>query len=54
MCRKIPILEGEMTLGEFGRICFSDLTAQAAGKVMIKQGGDSIINIVSLPAHTTK
>ncbi len=29
------------------------LTAQSAGKVMIKQGGGSIINIASMSAHIT-
>jgi NAD(P)-dependent dehydrogenase (short-subunit alcohol dehydrogenase family) len=54
ICKNIPA--EEMTLEEWNQVVNINLTgvfltAQAAGKVMIKQGGGSIINTASMSAH---
>jgi NAD(P)-dependent dehydrogenase (short-subunit alcohol dehydrogenase family) len=54
ICKNIPA--EEMTLEEWNQVVNVNLTgvfltAQAAGKVMIKQGGGSIINTASMSAH---
>ncbi|MDR3337281.1 MAG: SDR family oxidoreductase [Treponema sp.] len=54
ICKNIPA--EEMTLEEWNQVVTINLTgvfltAQAAGKVMIKQGGGSIINTASMSAH---
>jgi NAD(P)-dependent dehydrogenase (short-subunit alcohol dehydrogenase family) len=54
ICMNIPA--EEMTLEDWNKVININLTgvfltAQAAGKVMIKQGGGSIINTASMSAH---
>jgi NAD(P)-dependent dehydrogenase (short-subunit alcohol dehydrogenase family) len=54
ICKNIPA--EEMTLEEWNQVINVNLTgvfltAQAAGKVMIKQGSGSIINTASMSAH---
>ncbi|MDR2476419.1 MAG: SDR family oxidoreductase [Treponema sp.] len=54
ICMNIPA--EEMTLDDWNKVIGVNLTgvfltAQAAGKVMIKQGGGSIINTASMSAH---
>ncbi|GMO53684.1 MAG: SDR family oxidoreductase [Termitinemataceae bacterium] len=54
ICINIPA--EEMTLDDWNKVININLTgvfltAQAAGKVMIKQGGGSIINTASMSAH---
>ncbi len=54
ICKNIPA--EEMTLEEWRKVIDINLTgvfltAQAAGKVMMKQGGGSIVNTASMSAH---
>jgi NAD(P)-dependent dehydrogenase (short-subunit alcohol dehydrogenase family) len=54
ICKNIPA--EEMSLEDWNQVITVNLTgvfltAQAAGKVMIKQGGGSIINTASMSAH---
>ncbi|MDR0878860.1 MAG: SDR family oxidoreductase [Treponema sp.] len=54
ICKNIPA--EEMTLEDWNQVININLTgvfltAQAAGKVMIRQGGGSIINTASMSAH---
>jgi NAD(P)-dependent dehydrogenase (short-subunit alcohol dehydrogenase family) len=54
ICMNIPAVE--MTLEDWNKVININLTgvfltAQAAGKVMIRQGGGSIINTASMSAH---
>jgi NAD(P)-dependent dehydrogenase (short-subunit alcohol dehydrogenase family) len=54
ICMNIPA--EEMTLEDWNKVIAINLTgvfltAQAAGKVMIKQGGGSIVNTASMSAH---
>ncbi|MDR1785604.1 MAG: SDR family NAD(P)-dependent oxidoreductase, partial [Spirochaetaceae bacterium] len=54
ICMNIPA--EDMTLEDWNRVITINLTgvfltAQAAGKVMIRQGGGSIINTASMSAH---
>ncbi|MHC6201829.1 SDR family oxidoreductase [Breznakiellaceae bacterium SP9] len=54
ICKNIPA--EDMTLEDWNQVININLTgvflcAQAAGKVMIKQGGGSIINTASMSAH---
>ncbi|GHV00643.1 short-chain dehydrogenase [Spirochaetia bacterium] len=54
ICKNIPA--EDMTLEEWNQVINVNLTgvfltAQAAGKVMLKQGGGSIINTASMSAH---
>jgi NAD(P)-dependent dehydrogenase (short-subunit alcohol dehydrogenase family) len=54
ICKNIPA--EEMTLNDWNTVINTNLTgvfltAQAAGRVMIKQGGGSIVNTASMSAH---